>query len=379
MLDGATPKKIESKFADQYKARVRSIQRKQAWKEEGGGARFMRGGAALWGDDAELESVPVAYTGVARRGDGKILYTLSTGVVGGLLELDLASGEERRVFHSADRRIEQIATSREHDVIACTLRGKGGVSAIAVMAADGTELFSITDGDVIDLAPQWLPGPACRDGQLHQLLYQSAGIGRNEAGAAVAIGPASVTLIDAEAGHAQTLFEDPKRDFLLPRMGADRTVYCIRHAYLDAVEPSFGRFLLDVALFPLRLASAVFSYLSFFTLRYTGRPLISSGDARRRAADIRQMMMTGNLAAAHAQASREADKAAVDAVRDWQLVAIAEDRSERVVAKGVRAFDVLVDGRVITTDGAAVRLIEADGTSRVLCEERAITEVVGLD
>jgi hypothetical protein len=144
VLDGDRPRTIESKFADQYRARVRSMQRKQAWKEEGAGARFMRGGASLWGDQNELESVPVAYTGVARRGDGKILYTLSTGVVGGLLELELATGEERRIFHAADRRIEQIATSRYHDVIACTMRGKGGISSIAVMAGDGSELFAIT-------------------------------------------------------------------------------------------------------------------------------------------------------------------------------------------------------------------------------------------
>ncbi len=379
VLDGAAPRKIESRFADQYKERVRSMQRKHAWKEEGQSARFLRGGSALWGDDSELEAVPVAYTGIARRGPGKLLYAISTGVVGGLLELEIESGDERRLHHSADKRIEQIATSRDHDVIACTLRGKGGVSAIAVMSSDGTELHSVTDGDVIDLAPQWLPEAACKDGRKHQLVYQSAGIGRNTAGVFVAIGPASITLLDAEAGQSQVVREDTKQDFLLPRMDAKRTLHCVRHAYEDATQPSFGRFLLDVALFPLRLAMAVVGYLSFFTLRYTGKPLFSSGDARRRAADIRQMMMSGNLAAAREQASRDADKAAVEAVRDWQLVTITEAREERVIAKGVRAFDLLGDGRWIVTDGAAIHLVDATGAKTLLCEDRGITEVLALD
>ena len=380
VLDGGAPRKIESKFADQYRARVRSLQRRQAWKEEGAGARFMRGGgAALWGDDAALESIPVAYTGVARRGPSTLLYTISTGVVGGLLELDLESGEEKRIFHSADKRIEQIATSRDHDVIACTVRSKGGLSAVAVMAGDGSELMPVTDGDVIDLAPSWLPEAAIREGRRHQLVYQSAGIGRDSAGVFVAIGPASIALLDAEAGDMQVLFESPQRDFLMPRMDARRTLYAVRRPYADVTRPSPTKAALDLLLFPLRLGMAVIAYLSFFTLRYTGRPLFTSGDARQRSADIRQMMMTGNLASARESASREAEKAAVDAVRDWELVTIAEDKTERVLARGVRAYDVLGDGRCVVTDGARIQLIDSDGNAALLHEERSITEVVALD
>lgn len=382
LLDGAPgqaqPRKVESKFADQYRARVRSMQRKQAWKDEGAGARFMRGGgSALWGSDAELEAIPVAVTGVARGKDGKVLYTISTGVVGGLLELDPASGDERRLYHSADRRIEQIATSDHHDVIACTMRGKGGTSVIGVMAADGSELFAITDGDVIDLAPQWLPSEATRDGK-HQLVYHSAGIGRDAAGQFVAVGPAAVALIDAEAGAMQVLFEDPTRDFLLPRMDAQRTVYCVRHAYADTSDPGLGRIVLDALLFPFRLMMAVVGFLSFFTLRYTGRPLFTSGDARRRSADIRQMMMTGNLAAAQADADKDAATRAARAVRDWELVAIGEDRKERTVARGVRAYDLVPGGGVVVTDGHRIELVAADGKRTKLCEERLVSEVVVL-
>lgn len=380
VLDGAAPRKIESKFADQYRARVRSIQRKQAWKEDGAGARFMRGGGtALWGDDSELEAVPVACTGVARGKGNKILYTISTGVVGGLLELDLTTGEERRVYHAADRRIEHVATSRDHDVIACTMRGKGGVSSIAVMAGDGSELLAVTDGDVIDLAPQWLPARAIRDGRRHQLVYQSAGIGRNDAGVFVAVGPASVALLDAEAGEMQTIAEHPERDFLMPRMDEARTLYCVRHPYVDVTAPDPLRLALDVVLFPFRLARAFVAFLSFFALRYTGRPLFSSGDARKRSADIRQMMMTGNLASAQADASREAEQAAVRAVRDWELVAIAEDKSERRVRRGVRAYDLAGDGRVVVTDGRQIHLVEPDGRATLLCEDRLISEVLALD
>ncbi len=373
------PRRVESRFVDEYRARVRSLQRKHAWKEQGAGARFMRGATPmLWGDGAELEAVPVAFTGVARARSGKLLYAISTGVVGGVFELDLESGVERRVFHSADRRIEQLATSRDHDVVACTLRGKGGTSAIAVMAADGSELFAVTDGDVIDLSPQWLPAAAVEGDRRHVLVYQSAGVGRDAEGNFVAVGPASVGMLDAESGELQTLAADPRRDFLMPHMGEDRTLYCVRHAYADASDPSPARVLLDVVLFPFRLLAAVLGFLSFFTMRYTGRPLFTSGDARRRGADIRQMMMTGNLASARSEANAAAERAALEAVRGWELVAIREGGGEAVLARRVRAFDRAVDGTLFVTDGARIERIATDGAVTKLAEAAGVTEIVAL-
>lgn len=376
---GEDPREIESRFADEYKARVRKIRKKQAWKEQGAGARFMRGGA-LWGDDMDLEAVPVAFTGLAPgHAPNTLLYSVSTGVVGGVFQLDLATGEEKRLFHSADHRIEQLATSPDHEVVACTLRGKGGTSSVAVMAADGSEVFEVTDGDVIDLAPSWLPKAALKEEERrHQLVFQSAGVGRDAGGVFVAVGPASVAILDAEHGELQVLREDPKRDFLAPRMDEDRTLYCVRRPYQDVEETKPGAVVLDALLFPFRLLGAVFGWLNFFTLRYSGKPLLRAGSARSRSADLRQMMMMGNLAGARDDAEREAEKAAREAVRDWELVALREDGAEEVVAKRVRAYDLAGEGRVLFTNGVEIELRDSDGSTTTLTKKPGISELCAL-
>lgn len=374
--DGGEPREIESRFAGDYKARVREMRKKQAWKEQGAGARFMRGGP-LWGDDMDLDAVPVAFTGIAPGHEpGTLLYSVSTGVVGGVFCLDLESGEERRLIHSAEHRIEQLTTSPDHAVIACTLRGKGGSSSVAVMAQDGSELIEVTDGDVIDLAPCWLPADAIEDPERrHQLVFQSAGIGRDAGGVFVAIGPASAAILDAEHGELHVVREDEGHDFLSPRMDDARTLHVIRRPYRAAGDVPLHRSLLDAVLMPFRLVAAVFGWLSFFTLRYTGKPLMTSGDARKRSADLRQMMMLGNLAGAREDAEREAEKAAREAVRDWELVAITESGDETVLAKRVRAYDLVGDGRLLVSDGVTVELRDADGSTETLAKQAGLTEL----
>jgi len=374
------PREIESCFAEEYKARVRKMRKRQAWKEQGAGARFMGGGAPLWGDEMDLEAVPVAFTGLAPgRERGSVIYSLSTGVVGGVFTLELESGDEKRLFHSADHRIEHLATSPDHNVIACTLRGKDGTSAIAVMAPDGSDLMAVTDGDVIDLAPQWLPRSAIRDeGRRHQLVFQTAGLGRNESGVFVAVGPAAASILDAEHGELQVLSEDEKRDFLAPCMDADRTLYCVRRPYTDIAAPSAWRAAVDTLLLPFRLLAAVFGWLNFFSVRYSGKPLLTSGSARQRSADLRQMMMMGHMAGAREDAQRESEREAGEAVRDWELVAIREDGTEETIAKRVRAFDLLDDGCVLTTDGHRIEVRDADGKTELLAKHPRITHICAL-
>ncbi|MEM9068348.1 MAG: hypothetical protein AAGE52_07570 [Myxococcota bacterium] len=367
-------REIESSFAEAYQDRVRALHRKQAWKEEGSGARFQRGGMPLWGDKDELEAVPVAFTGVAPGpSPNTLLYTLSTGVVGGVFLHDLKSGEEKRIFHSADHRIESIATAPHHAVVACTLRGRDGSSAVAVMAPDGSELSPVTDGDVIDLAPAWLPEDAASVEERHQLVFQSAGMGRDEQGNFVAIGPAATLLLDAEHGEMQTLLDSERSDHLQPRMNAERDLFFIRRPYVSGHAVNPFRALADVVLFPFRLLRAVVSWLSFFSMKYTGKPLVSSGSARQRSLDLRQMMMTGNLAAARADARADAEKEFRKAIRDWVLVKRTEAGEETALASRVCCFDLAPEG-VVYSDGFRV-VLQQGAAHTELAKVRHLTQL----
>lgn len=362
-------REIESTFAEQYQSRVRALSRKQAWKHEGSGAQFMRGGVPLWGDEG-LESVPVSFTGVAPGPAPRtLLYSLSTGVVGGVFRHELDTGEETRLFHSADHRLEDLATCPDHPVVACTVRKRTGASVIAVMAPDGSELSEVTDGDVIDLAPRWLPLAAIDDpDRRHQLVFQSAGIGRDGAGVFVAIGPSRVLLLDAEHGELQELVASPDHDLLSPSVDEQRRLHFIRRPYRRTAELRPLAILKDALLFPFRLLAAIAAWLSFFTMRYTGKPLFTSGSARQRSADIRRMMLTGNLANAHADAERGAERQMREAIRDWELVRRGRDGSEEVLARGVHSYALGPEGSVLLSDGFSVTLLTSDGARRKLAD-----------
>ena len=100
------------------------------------------------------------------------------------------------------------------------------------------------------------------------------------------IGPFGIQRLDVESGALTTLAEDPERDFLDPKIGADDALYVIARPYRGQAKPvSPFRMLLDLVLSPFRLVFALVSYFNFFTVRYTGKPLITSGDARSRAAE----------------------------------------------------------------------------------------------
>src|SRR6185503_5267171 len=135
----------------------------------------------------------------------------------------------------------------------------------------------------------------------------------------------------------------------------------------------------DFLLFPARLLYALFQWLNFFTARYSGRPLTTAGGPKREGADIKQMMVWGNLIDAE-QAARESAGRGDDTPdlvpSSWQLVRRTADGAVQVLASGVLSFDVADDGAVVYTNGSAVYLIDAAGMRTRLCVDAGIEQVV---
>ena len=114
--------------------------------------------------------------------------------------------------------------------------------------------------------PAWAPGG---DGQ--QIVFQSAGIGRNTHGAAVALSSYAIQKVDLDTGKFETLAEDEAYDYLLPRPAADGSLYYIRRPYKPEghVEVSPWKLALDIVLFPFRLARALALFLNFFSMMWS--------------------------------------------------------------------------------------------------------------
>ena len=143
--------------------------------------------------------------------------------------------------------------------------------------------------------------------------------------------------------------------------------------YAALERPAAWRVALDLLLLPVRLLYAVFQYLSFFTARYTGRPLTTAGGPKRRGADARRMQVWSNLI--EAGESAEDEEAPPPTPRSWQLVRRRPDGHSETVADSVLSYDVDAEGRVVFTTGSAIHLVNADGTRVRLLAQGGIQQV----
>lgn len=371
-----TSRTLESRFGETVAGRALQLEQRHAWKTQGRGAQFMSGGL-LWGTKSEPGAgVPYVITSLSRgRAEGELLYSLETREIAGVFAVREGGADEQRLFHGNDRRVRHLSADPTRGLIACSLSKPSGVACLAVMSADALDLTEVTEGDVLDAAPAWVPGPGRR------LVYHSSGIARNKEGFVTGIGPAAVRQVDLDRGEVETLAEDPRHDLLAPRRGASGTLYFVRRPWRGADRTTFGAAMKDFLLFPGRLLFAFFQWLNFFSVRYSGKPLTTAGGPRKEGADIRQMMIWGNLIDAEQAARESADRGedAPDLVpQSWQLVRQTGSGEQTVLARGVLAFDLAEDGSLVYTNGNAIWRMGDDGKKERLCVDRQIEQVVAV-
>jgi hypothetical protein len=319
----------------------------------------------LWGGvTRDPSAFRIAMTSVTRgRCTGEILYSLETDEISGVFAVD-STGAEQRLFHTADFRIRHLAVHPEGSAIAASVCHSDLIANLAILNADGSDLREVSEGDSVDLAPRWVPGPQ------RQLVYQSSGLGRDAAGRFSGTGPFAVHQIDLDSGEMECLAEDREADLLGPQKTAEGTIYYIRR---PRPTPGAGidplGIVKDTVLFPFRLSFAIFQFFNFFSMKYSGRPLSTARGAAQRMPDFKRMMVWGNLIDVE-RAMRENRNGETDAPSlvpaSWQLVRQSATGKD-VVAKGVLSFDLAADGSVFYSNGSSIHRLgpEAERPERV--------------
>jgi len=139
--------------------------------------------------------------------------------------------------------------------------------------------------------------------------------------------------------------------------------------------------LLDLLLLPFRLLFALFQYVNFFTVRYTGNPLVTSGAARQKRADLRQMMMLGNIMQAQRDAEGLFERGKDGLVaRTWELLKkpAAGEAQIQILERGVLSFDIRGDGSIVYTDGSRIFLLDAARAKTLLAKDQFISQVLAV-
>jgi hypothetical protein len=119
--------------------------------------------------------------------------------------------------------------------------------------------------------------------------------------------------------------------------------------------------------------------MNFFTMRYTGKNLVTSGNARQKQADIRQMMMLGNLMQAQHDAEKSAERDREGLVaKSWELIRKSGSGEVQVLERGVLSFDLCDDGAIVFTDGSRVFVRQPNGSKEKLAEDKFISQVIAV-
>lgn len=367
-LDGEKPRTIESQYGNSIRDKAVKAQQRHAWKTEGGNS-FLSG-SMLWGKGgADPSAIRISTTSLCRGTTaGQLIYALETDHSCGLLAVDNLGAEERRLWSNNTQRLRHISTCEGR--VACSVEHKFGTANIGVMVTDTSGLSEVTEGDSLDTAPRWVPGSG------KQIVFQSAGVGRDRNGNYAGLGPFAIQKLDLDTGEMTTLMEDATRDLLVPQMTADGMLYYIERPYTTGREVSWLQFFKDFFLFPFRLLFAIFQYLNIFSLMYTGKKLTSAGGARAREMDLKQMMIWGNMVRSADQPHTEAP----DLVpKTWRLMRKGEGEDAEELATSVLSYDLCPDGSVIYTNGTAIYHRGADGKPTRLLTDDLIEQVAVLD
>src|SRR5215813_12118361 len=363
---GQELRELQSPHVRTVMERMERHQQLHGWKE---GTAF---GRSFTGRDRHVsaDAVGIQATSAQFVAHDRVLYFLRDDSFGGLFEYDLALDTEKRLIHKQHLSLEDLRLHPDGHRLLCAQHARNGAANIVVMDDDGSNYRELTGGDTVDTAPAWIPG---KD---DAVLFQSSGLARNQAGYVLAQGPASIQMADTAAGSLTVVLEDPRLDFLQPRVGADGFLYFIRRPY---EAPRYGAINIvnDTLMFPFRLLRALFHYLNFFSLMYSRKPLITASGPTFQT-DLKEVLVKGKRLDAEAALRSGVRLNGVPSLvpASWQLMCRSPQGEEQVLASHVASFDIAADGAILFSNGYGVFSLDGSDPPEVLLKDKLIAEVI---
>ena len=359
LVSGSDARLVESTFVQGILDRVEKNRQRNEWKDSNMAWQLNRrmNPLALNAQLGELRRV--RFAGVtAGPSANEILYAIDTDYACGLFQHELQEGYERRLYHRNQFRACDLARSSQTGMLAFALRSADGTSHIATMAAEGRGFKTITEGDAIDEAPCWAPGGE------NVLLFQSAGVGRNQVGAVTGLSPYAIQKIDLDNGKMETVIEENDTDALMPKLAKDGSLYFVRRPYQPLGAPiPFWRYAVDTLLFPFRLLVAIAGFLNIFSMIFAKKPLMTAGGPESEGPDQRIVMLYGRLIDARKKGKGSASRDGELVPASWVLVCRKADGNESILAKNVVSYDLCGDGGFVYTTGSNIYHVSPEGNS----------------
>jgi len=349
-----SPKPLNCAIADRYKEKEREIRQKNEWKHSGTGAMFT--GSYL--PDLPDSETRLAITGLSKGVDERLVYSINFENGGGVYFKPIEAGElETPILVNMKTRFFELDVNPAGSVAVSCAEGYYE-RHIALLKLGSNYFETITEGDSSDCNPKW------SEKDKDKLFYDSAGIGFDSAGNFAGIGPRSIYSLHTKTGDFEEVLTGDKYDYSSPFEDKTGNLYYIRRPYIQKRERMSFK---DVILAPFRILRAIGVMLDFFTRRYTGESLKTSGanPAKMDTKSPQQIFIDGNLLEADKTLKENAaagDKNPGYAPRSWELMKRTPDGEESVLHKSVMSYLVSEEGiiysngKYIISDAGAVKV-----------------------
>lgn len=361
--DGARTHEIPSQRVEHYAQTLRQLERQNAWKTEGEGARFMGQYNPYLNASEHLRG---SVTGVAAR-ESHVLYAVDlAGETGGVYSKDPLNPEAEEGLITSAVRFHARDLHICGDALYFAL-GQGVERHIARMDAESGRYDVLTEGDTDERRP-W-PSP---DGSV--ICYDVCGYARDSEQRLLGCGPRAIVSLDARTGEVQELFSAEDREYLRYTESADG----VRRMLVRPYKPNRGGGNpLGCLLAPLGAISGFIHFFnSFNEMRKGKRPQVQAGNGEAARTPEEKLVVDGVVIDPKqlARERRGDDPYAGLIPQDWQLVEIQPDGAQTVLRGGVLDYLPLPDGGYLYSNGAHVFQVDAAGERRMLFKAHIATD-----
>ncbi len=365
--DNGKVTELISKRAEIYRQNVSEIRKRNEWKQSGSGAAFT---GTLRMTDENSESA--AYIcGLANSLDGRIIYSINLGEVGGLYYKD-ENGDESHII--AAQNFAPFEMNNKENRLAVSVEYGDTSRHISVYELPSGNCTELTDGDTVEECPCWSKVK-------NELYFSTAGIGRNKQGIAAALSPRSLACYNFDTNEMDEICSDENTDFFCPKTDVDGNLYYIKRPYKT---DDSGNSWLDLLLFPVRIIKAIGGFLNAFSILFGGESLSSDGKGfnnplKAKQKDEKELLIAGNIINAEKiekENSRKGDKNAGIIPHSWQLVKRFPSGDEEIIRKGVLDYEVCDNGNIVISDGKHIIMMSPNGEEKLIGKCRLAQNVI---
>lgn len=333
-----------------YIRRTLEAAKRREWKTTGEGAKFT---GTFAPDAAQMSSICANVSGIAEYGDA-VYYAETIDSISGIYKKTSADEAEGIATSTNDFAFNGLDIFRHRAVTSFSSLG----SHVAVADLPGFDFSEVTEGNTIESDPVWSRSepdviyfssaglPERNDAPSETILTPAAIMSAMTECPTASRGPASLCRLDLKSGEFETILEDDNFDFVKPYPAPDGSLYYIKRPYSQNTKKSGCLF--DALMLPVRLLKALFGFLSFFSLKYSGTPL-SQGNTKAKNQDAGKLFIEGNLIDAERELKANSGEKAPGIIpKSWELHKRLPDGSDSVLKRGVLCYAVCAEKLVFS-------------------------------